>query len=88
VHHFFEQFEAANHDAHDHHSKPERRDSPSNDSNCVFQASANRCSIGLTALIQPPTLTQFVQRLFLSQENTRPHQFRTAAFQIRAPPKH
>jgi hypothetical protein len=87
VHHFFEQFKAANHDAHDHHSQSERRDPPSNDSNCVFQVSANSCALGLTALIQPLTLTQFVQRLFISQETTHLPQFLFAAFQIRAPPK-
>jgi hypothetical protein len=88
VHHLFNQFEAADHHgARDHHSKSDHRDPSSSDSNCVFQVSANRCAVGLTPLIQPLPLTQFVQRLLVSQEKTRPRQFLTAAFHIRAPPK-
>jgi hypothetical protein len=88
VHHIFDQFEAADrHGARDHHSKSERRDPSSSDSNCVFQVSANRCAVGPTPLIQPLTLAQFVQRLLVFQEKTRPRQFLSAAFPIRAPPK-
>jgi hypothetical protein len=88
VHHVFQQIEAANHrGAHDHHGDSKRQNSSSNETDCVFQVSANRCAIGLAPLIQPLALTRFVQRLFISQDKTNPRQFLSAAFQIRAPPK-
>jgi hypothetical protein len=87
VHHVFEQIEAANHQSdHDHHGESKRQNSSSNASDCVFQASANRCAIGPTETIQPLTLTRLVQHLFISKETPQLHQLLSAAFQIRAPP--
>ena len=87
VHHFFEQIEATNHEgAHDHHGESKRQNTSSNGSDCVFQASTNRCAIGLTAQTPQPTLTLLVQSFVDFLEETHPHQFLGAAFQIRAPP--
>src|SRR5262245_21625693 len=88
VHHVFEQIEAASHeDAHDHHGGSKRQNSSPNHSDCAFQASANRCTIGLTALVHLSTPTWLVQRLFAFQEKSDFKQLLAAAFPIRAPPR-
>ena len=87
VHHVFEQIEAANHRAaHGHHDESKPRNNSANESDCVFQAAANRCAIGPMAQIQPLTVIQFVQHLFVSKETPHLRQFLSAAFPIRAPP--
>jgi len=87
VHHLFEQIEAANRQgAHDRHGESKRQNTSSNGSDCVFQASANRCAIGLTTQTPQLTLTLLIQSTVDFREKIHPHQFLGAAFQIRAPP--
>ena len=88
VHHFFDQAqEVSQHDTGDRHGNTDHQNKSPTDSDCVFQASANRCAFGVTAQFQPLTLTQLVQDLLIFHDTTRPPQFLTAAFHIRAPPK-
>ena len=88
VHHFFEQGQTASHDDADgHHGPSNGQNRLPNDSDCVFQASASRCSVGLTAEIQLPTLTLVAQGNFLLPNSSRQQQFLPGVFQIRAPPK-
>jgi hypothetical protein len=82
VHHFFEQVQPQSHEhSHDH------RDASSNDSDCVFQSAASRCSVGLTAQIEPLTLTLIVHSPVFFHESSSQDQFLTGSFQIRAPPQ-
>ena len=88
VHHFFDQAQAASQrDAGDRHGNTDRQNKSPADSDCVFQSSANRCAFGVTAQFQPLTLTLLVHDLLIFHDTTRPQQFLTAAFHIRAPPK-
>jgi len=86
VHHFFEQTRPQSH-AHNHDDGSNRHDTPSTGPDCVFQASASRCAIGLTTQIQPLVLTLFVQNSVIFPDSTSHEQFLPGSFQIRAPPK-
>jgi hypothetical protein len=88
VHHFFDQVQPASRAASgDHHDKTDQQNKAPNASDCVFQASANRCAVGLTAQTQPPAKTRLVQVIFVFHDATNQHQFLASAFHIRAPPK-
>ena len=88
VHHFFDQAqEVSQHDTGVHHGNTDHQNELPADPDCVFQASANRCAFGVTAQFQPLTLILLVQDLLIFYDTTRPQQFLTAAFHIRAPPK-
>ena len=88
VHHFFERTEPVSHaSADDHHRDSKQPNQVPKNTDCIFQASANRCAFGATAQFQPLTLILLVQDLLIFYDTARPQQFLTAAFHIRAPPK-
>jgi hypothetical protein len=87
VHHFFDQVQPADHHSDDHRGKSDHHQKPAGDSDCVFQASASHCAIGLTAQIAAFTGTPFVQNLVLFLENPSRDLVLTGSFQIRAPPQ-
>jgi hypothetical protein len=89
VHHFFEQTPPHSHDhSHDDHDQTNHHDnSAPNSSDCVFQVSASRCTIGLAAQIQPLVLMLFAQSPLVFPKSTSPEQSLAGSFQIRAPPQ-
>jgi hypothetical protein len=89
VHHFFERTAPHSHDqSHNDHHQPNHHDnSAPNGSDCVFQVSASRCTIGLAAQIQPLVLMLFAQRSLVFPKSTSPEQSLAGSFQIRAPPQ-
>jgi hypothetical protein len=88
VHHFFEQAQTANHHHSDHdHPTSDRQDKSAADSNCPFQASVNRCDIGLGAQSEPPAPVLFVQGAIFSYATASHDRYLPVSLQIRAPPK-
>jgi hypothetical protein len=88
VHHFFDEVQPASHaGADDHHDKTDQQNKAPSASDCVFQASANRCAFWLTAQTQPLSQILLVQGTVVFHDTTNQHQFLASAFHIRAPPK-
>jgi hypothetical protein len=88
VHHLFDQVQPASHaTSGDHHDKTDQENKAPNASDCVFQVSANRCTLGVTVQSQPLAQNLLVQELIAFHESISQQQFLTSAFQIRAPPK-
>ena len=87
VHHFFDQVQPADHHSDNRRDKPDHHQKRAGDSDCVFQASASHCAIGLTAQIAPFTLAPFVQNLVSCPESPSRDLFLSGSFQIRAPPQ-
>jgi len=87
VHHFFDRAQTAkhHHSGHDHEGS-DRQDKSAADTNCIFQAAANRCAYGLSVPGEPATFALFVQSLISFPQTASPEQFLTRSFQIRAPP--
>ena len=88
VHHFFDQVRPASHaTSGDHHDKTDQQNKAPNASDCVFQASANRCAFGLTAQTQPLGQTLLFQGIVDFRDITNQSQYLASVFHIRAPPK-
>jgi hypothetical protein len=89
VHHFFEQTAPHSHDqSHNDHHQPNHHDNKApSASDCVFQVSASRCALNLTAYIDTPNLNETVQIIVSLSENKSLQLFLARPFQIRAPPK-
>jgi len=88
VHHFFEKIPAASHEHADgHHNNPDHQNKSPTESDCVFQATASRCVIGLTPLIQPLTTALPVHNFVDFPHTVIPQISLSSVFQIRAPPK-
>jgi hypothetical protein len=87
VHHFFDRAQPQS-TAHtdDHHGNSDTSNQPPNDTDCVFQTSANRCAAGLSGGGQLANI--FWQRLPLVVrfDHQLPHQFISTPFHSRAPP--
>jgi hypothetical protein len=88
VHHFFDQVQTVIHHDSDHdHQTSDHQDKSTADSDCPFQASVNRCAIGLGTQSEPATLARFVQSPIFFHETASQAQFLPGSFQIRSPPK-
>lgn len=88
VHHFFDSSRQAGNasNATDHHGN--KQDNPSNNaSSCVFQAAANGCHLGSTALVLLFSPSSLVANLTGSVNSKLPKSFHPYASQIRAPPQ-
>jgi hypothetical protein len=87
VHHFFDQFPQTHQHDSDHERPPAgHHDRPSTDSNCVFQAAASRCYVGLAWQVIPAWLPTLVRPFTVFQAIGNVANFRPDAFHIRAPP--
>ena len=88
VHHFFEQIPTSsqNHSSDDQNQSKHDHKTP-NASDCVFQASVNRCAANLTAQVDTPTLTESLEILAVFAPNRSPQSSLSAPFQIRSPPQ-
>ena len=88
VHHFFDSYRQATHgaDADDHRTHDPRTPIAS-DSNCVFQAAANGCHWGPTALVQHVLPSVIMTNLAASIDSAMRQRFLFYPFQVRAPPK-
>jgi hypothetical protein len=87
VHHFFEQHSAATHDDSANHHGTDQPNKSTNNSDCVFQISASRCTFGLTAQPQSFSPIDLVQALIIYGSPRRSPRFFSSPFPIRAPPQ-
>jgi hypothetical protein len=88
VHHFFEQVPSpSQHHSPDDQNKSKHDHKTPNASDCVFQASANRCAANLTTQIDTPTLTESLEILAVFAPSRSPQSSLSARFQIRSPPQ-
>lgn len=87
VHHVFEQSpQAHHHDGDHHHPTSNRHHRSSTDSHCVFQISASRCHLGLTANVVPSVLPILIGLLTDFHSTGGASTNLIATFHIRAPP--
>ena len=86
VHHFFDRIQTASHEDSGDRHKNEQPNKSTAEPDCVFQLSASRCALRVTAPFQALALTRLVQELFFSNDSQHQISFFAAAFHIRAPP--
>jgi hypothetical protein len=88
VHHIFEQVPSPSHASaeEDHHNNSDPSRPAANDTDCVFQASANRCNDGLVAAAEPITAFWRNAACVFTLVLEEPYQFLTAPLHSRAPP--
>ena len=87
VHHLLDRVDPVSQvDSGDHHGKTDQQNQLPDNSDCVFQASVNRCAFGVTAQFQLQPEALLFESLLVFHDIIRPQQHLAAAFQIRAPP--
>ena len=87
VHHFFDRAEPVSHaNTDDHHDNSDQPNQASNDADCVFQTSANRCAAGLGTGVQSLITVWRHESFVVPLDHKQPHQYLSAPFQSRAPP--
>jgi len=88
VHHYFEQVpNPSQHHSRDDQNQSKHDHKTPNASDCVFQASANRCAANLTAQVDTPTLTESLEIVAVFAPSRSPQSSLSAPFQIRSPPQ-
>lgn len=88
VHHFFDHYQQPSRAySGDQHTNDNHRTPFANESNCVFQAAAQTCQLGFTALVQFVLTPPLINHLADPIESAIRQRFLPYAYQVRAPPE-